>query len=266
MENKPLVSVVAPAYNEASIIRRSMEELCRYMESLEDEYEWELVIVNDGSTDETGRIADAFACFNQNVRILHHFKNFNVGQALKFAFGQCRGDYVVVMDMDLSYSPEHIGKLLKTIRETRAKVVVASPYMKGGRIANVPWIREVLSKNANRFLSYTAKRSLSTLTGMVRAYDGKFLRSLSLRSTDISISAEIIYKSMLLQGRIVEIPAVLDWNPTRNPDFKRKSSIKIGRSLTAYLLSGFVFKPFVFFVFPGLLFMLLAVFSSFSLK
>lgn len=259
---KPFVSVVAPAYNEASIVGENLECLCAYMETLADRYKWELIVVNDGSTDATGDIAEAFARSRDNVYVLHHTTNYNVGQALKYAFNNCHGDYVVVMDMDLSYSPDHIGRLLDAIRKNKAKIVVASPYMKTGKVANVPWLRKVLSKTANRFLSYTSKGSLSTFTGMVRAYDRRFLNSLSLRSIDTSISAEIIYKAMLLRASIVEIPGVLDWNPRKDPGFSRKSSIKIKRSLMAYLLSGFTFRPFAFFMLPGFAFLILSAYSS----
>ena len=261
--DKPFVSVVIPGYNEASIVKENLEILCRYLETIEDRYRWEVVVVDDGSTDGTGEIADNFAKARDNVRVLHHFTNFNVGQALKFGFNHCCGDYIVSMDMDLSYGPEHIGRLLDTIREKRAKIVIASPYMKGGKVASVPRLRKTLSISANKFLSFTARGSLSTLTGMVRAYDRKFLQSLSLRSTDVSINAEIIYKAMLLRARILEIPGTLDWNPKKDPHFRRKSSIRIKRSIIAYLLSGFAFRPFIFFIFPGLFLALIAAFSFF---
>jgi hypothetical protein len=94
---------------------------------------------------------------------------------------------------------------------------------------------------------------------MVRAYDTKFLRSLSLKSMDVSISAEIIYKAMILRARIVEIPAHLDWGVQKK--VQRTSSIKIGRSIIAYVLAGFMFRPFLFFIFPGLLVMLIACYA-----
>jgi glycosyltransferase involved in cell wall biosynthesis len=259
--HRPSVSVVVPAFNEGAIIEKSMDTICRYLDTIEGEYGWELIVVDDGSKDQTGYLAEKFAQTRENVHVLHHFVNFNVGQALRFAFNNCTGDYVVVMDMDLSYSPEHIGRLLDTIVESRAKIVLASPYMKGGRLSSIPCLRKTLSICANKFLSYTAKGNFSTLTGMVRAYDTEFLRSLSLRSMDVSISAEIIYKAMILGARIVEIPAHLDWSLQRAAGVKRKSSIKIGRSILAYLLSGFMFRPFLFFIFPGFLSMLLSAYA-----
>lgn len=262
--DKPFVSIVVPAYNEASLIETNLKTLCQYMESLESDYIWELIIVNDGSTDETGEIAEVFASSRKNVRVLHHITNFRLGQALRYGFYNCKGDYVVTMDMDLSYSVEHIGKLLNAIRETKAKVVIASPYMRGGRISNVPWLRRFLSVWANRFLSYTAKGGFSTLTGMVRAYDRRFLRMLNLKAMDMSINAEIIYKAMLLRARIVEIPAHLDWGFQESLGKKRKSSMKIAGSIMSYLLSGFIFRPFIFFVLPGFILMLMSVYPLFA--
>ncbi len=262
-QTKPLVSLVVPAYNEATILQNNLTKLCEYMESLEDEYRWELIVVNDGSTDETGDLAEAFAGNRHNVHVLHHMYNFRLGQALRYAFNNCRGDYIVTMDSDLSYSPDHIGRLLTKIRETRAKVVIASPYMKGGKVSNVPWLRKTFSIWANRFLSLSVTKdnllpSLSTLTGMVRAYDGEFLRRLNLKAMDIDIQPEILYKAMILRARIVEIPAHLNWSSNKPGGKERKSSIRIAKSIMSSLLSGFMFRPFMFFILPGLTLMLLS--------
>src|SRR5688572_19422857 len=142
---RPLVSVVVPAYNEAAIVEKNLRRLCEYMVSLETECRWEIVFINDGSTDGTGDLAEAFAEGMSNIRVLHHPVNFGLGQAIKSAFNACRGDYIVTVDLDLSYSPEHIRELLAKIQATKAKIVVTSPYMKGGRISAVPWHRRAFS-------------------------------------------------------------------------------------------------------------------------
>jgi glycosyltransferase involved in cell wall biosynthesis len=262
---KPFVSIVTPAYNEAAIIEKNLATLCEYMEILEDQYRWELIVVNDGSTDETGDLAEAFARNRDNVTVLHHMYNFRLGQALRYAFSNCQGDYVVTMDVDLSYSPEHIGRLLSKIRETRAKIVIASPYMKGGKVSSVPWLRKIFSKWANRFLSLTVTKdnllpTLSTLTGMVRAYDRRFLSRMSLKAMDIDIQPEILYKAMILRARIVEIPAHLDWGAQKTVGKQRTSSIRMLKSILSSLVSGFIFRPFMFFILPGLALMVLSIY------
>lgn len=258
---KPLVTVVVPAYNEGEIIERSLNTLCRYMESLENLYRWELIVVDDGSTDDTAMVAEAFAKTRENIFVLHHVINSRLGQALRTAFRYCKGDFVVTLDIDLSYSPEHIEKMLDKIVQTKAQIVLASPYMKGGNVSNVPWTRRKLSLWANRFLSFTAKGgNLSTLTGMVRGYEGEFLRSLNLKAMDTEINAEIIYKAMLLRARIVEVPAQLNWGSQKSGAPRRRSSMKIVRGIMSYLLSGFFFRPFMFFIIPGFFLMIVSLY------
>ncbi len=259
---RPLVSIVLPAFNEAAILEENLQRVFSHMESLEDEFRWEVILVNDGSSDDTGEIAERIARARDELRVFHHATNFGLGQALKFAFGQCRGDYVVTLDIDLSYSVDHIARLLRHISQTRAKIVLASPYMKGGKMSNVPVVRRVLSVSANRFLSFFAHGRLSTLTCMVRAYDGQFIRSLNLRSTGMDVMPETVYKAMILRGRIDQIPAHLDWGLQRAVGVKRRSSMKILRHILATVLSGFIFRPFMFFVLPGLLLLIFAVYVN----
>src|SRR5437879_4866744 len=147
-------------------------------------------------------------------------------------------------------------------RNRLAKVVVASPYMKGGDISNVPWLRRTLSIWANRFLSATVKGTLSTLTGMVRVYDARFLKTLNLRAMGMEINPEVIYKTMMLRGRIEEIPAHLDWRLQNAAGPKRKSSMRVVRHTMATLLSGFLFKPFMFFIIPGLVLLVFSLYVN----
>ncbi len=258
-ESKPLVSIVLPAFNEAAILEDNLAVLQDYMRTLAERFRFEVIIVNDGSIDGTAGIIDRMVTRYDNVRVFHHPTNFGLGQAFKTAFAQSRGDYVITLDIDLSYSPEHIGALLNEITREHAKLVLASPYMRGGQISHVPWLRRTLSIWANRFLSMFAHGHLSTLTCMVRAYDGPYIRSLVQRATGMDIMPETIYKSMIMRALIRQIPAHLDWSRQVAVGVKRRSSMRILRQIFATLVSGFVFRPFMFFILPGL------VLLSFSL-
>lgn len=264
---RPFVSLVVPAYNESVILEQNLTVLCEYMETLAVQYRWEIVVVNDGSKDRTGECADAFAKSHNNVHVVHHYVNCGLGQALKTGFEYCQGDYIVTLDLDLSYSPDHIERLLEKIRATGSKVVVASPYMKGGRVSNVPWFRRELSIWANRFLSFTAKRSLATLTGMVRVYDADFVRGLNCRSSGMDVNPEVIHKAGLMKERVDEIPAHLHWNSQEAvPQAKRrKSSMRILRQTWAIVFYGFLFRPVMFFLIPSLMFFLMSCYSNFYL-
>lgn len=260
LPEKPFVSILIPAYNEAAIIESNLTLLCDYLSTLEAQYSWEIVLVNDGSRDNTGSLAELSAQRHPGIRVIHHRVNQGLGQALKTGFEHCRGKYIVTLDLDLSYAPEHIERLLQKIQHTQAKVVVISPYMPGGKVSNVPWSRLMLSVWANRFLSLAAKRDTATLTGMVRAYEASFIKSLSFRSTGMDVNPEILYKARMLKVPIVEIPGHLCWRNhsrphTRKADkrVRRKSSMKILRHSWSVVFYGFIFRPVMFFVLPGLL-------------
>jgi len=269
---RSLVSLVVPAYNEAAILEQNLEILCQYLEQLEYKYRWEIVLVNDGSRDNTGEIADGFAQTHAHIRVIHHLVNSGLGQALRTGFEQSQGEFIVTLDIDLSYAPEHIEKLLEKITESGADIVLTSPYMAGGQVSNVPWVRLVLSVWANRFLSSAARRNVSTLTGMVRVYRASFVRSLNLKSHGMEINPEVIHKGLILGAKIKEIPAHLNWRTQqvsrqvsrdRPKVNRRKSSMKILRHTWDIFYFGFVFRPVMFFIIPSLLFFLLAVYSGF---
>lgn len=263
---KPTVSVILPAYNEAAIIEKNLGVLYAYMSGLSVHYEWEMLIVNDGSSDQTADLAEAFATAHEKVRVLHQPNNAGLGQAFKLAFANTRSDYLVTMDMDLSYAPEHIERLLEKIIEGKAKVVVASPYMEGGKVSSIPFMRLQFSVWANRFLSLVTPGKISTVTGMVRAYDGKFLRGIPIKSIGMEVNPELLYKTNMLRGRIDEIPAHLDWSdqvaPQTGTPERRKSSIRLPLHTLYTLLSGFLFRPFLFFLVPGLLIFLYALYAG----
>lgn len=253
LQEKPLLSVVVPVFNEQALLREHLNQIIDYLGGLETEFRWELVIVNDGSIDDSSTILTELANSSERIVVLQHPRNFGLGQAMRFGIHNTKGDFVVTIDIDLSYDVEHIGELARKIRDENAKIVLASPYMKGGTIRNVPWLRKTLSIWGNRFLSFFAKGHFSTLTSLMRAYDGNFIRSVNLRSMGMEIMPETIHKSMILGGRIIEIPGRLDWGPQRRYADSRVSSMHIVRHLFATVLAGFIFRPFMFFIIPGLL-------------
>lgn len=261
---RPLVTIVLPAFNEAGVLEEHAGLILEHLTTLDRRYRFEVLIVNDGSRDQTGALADALAARHPTVRALHHPVNRGLGKALQTGFEHSRGDYVVTLDVDLSYSPDHVDRLLECIERTHAQLVLASPYMPGGRLTNVPWLRRSLSIWGNRFLKHFARGGLSTLTCMVRAYDGPFIRSLALRSTDMDVMPEVIYKTMVLRGRIEQVPAHLDWTRqvAAGPP-RRSSSMRILRHVLSTVLSGFVFRPFMFLVLPGLLALAFSAYVNF---
>lgn len=250
--DKTAVTLILPAFNEEALIEKNIFILHDYLESLSDRYDWEILIINDGSSDRTGELAEQVAGSLKNIKVIHHRTNRNLGTALRTGFTNSHGEYVVVLDIDLSYSPDHIGRLLSEIEETGADMVIASPYMKGGKNTGVPFLRLLLSRTVNYLMRKASRHNIYTFTGMVRAYKGNFVRALNTKSTTFDINPEIILKANILRAHVLEIPAHLDWTEQNKLGKSRTSSVDIFMGILNGLVNSFIFRPYVFFWISGL--------------
>lgn len=261
INQNPFLSIILPCYNEEAILQTNINMISNYMESKKLKYQWEILIINDGSKDKTGVIANELAKFNSNLRVIHHPINLNLGRALQTGFQNSLGDILVVMDIDLSYSVEHIETMVDKLIETSADIVVASPYMKGGKVTAVPYGRKIMSIWVNKFMSFSAQDKYYTFTGMVRAYKASFIRTLNLKTKDYEINPEIMYKAMILRAHIVEIPAHLDWTEQNKYAENRTSSIRVLRGFFSGIMSAFIFRPYIFFIGIGSILILLSFYE-----
>jgi glycosyltransferase involved in cell wall biosynthesis len=259
--NKPFISIVAPCYNEEAILRANVNSIIEYMETKCTRFQWEILIINDGSKDATGVIADELVAENDHVRVIHHPTNLNLGNALQTGFRNSKGEIIVVLDVDLSYAVDYIGQMADKLIETNADIVIASAYMKGGKVTEVPFLRKIMSRWVNRFMRMAAQDKYHTFTGMVRAYRKSFILSVNLKTKDYEINPEIIYKAMILRAKIVEIPAHLDWTEQNKHAGKRTSSLRVMRGFFSGLMSGFIFRPYIFFIGIGAILMLLSLYE-----
>ena len=120
------LSVIVPVYNEAATV----EQVIARVRSCG--LPCEIIVVDDGSTDDTPRVLDRMAA-ETDVRLLRHDANLGKGAALKTGMARCRGDAVVVQDADLEYDPRELARLLRPIVEDRADVVYGTRFPKGSR-------------------------------------------------------------------------------------------------------------------------------------
>ncbi len=259
--DKPFLSIVVPCYNEEAILPGNLRTIINYLDTKADKYKWEIIIINDGSRDKTGEIADSFSNQRTEIKVIHHPVNLNLGHALQTGFRHSKGDIIIVLDVDLSYAVEYVEQMADKLVESVADIVIASPYMKGGKVTAVPFLRKIMSRWVNRFMRLAAQDKYYTYTSMVRAYRRTFIQTLNLKTKDYEISPEIIYKAMIVRARIVEIPAHLDWTGQNEYAGKRTSSLRVLRSFFSGLMSGFIFRPYIFFMGIGIFLMLLSLYE-----
>lgn len=209
------ISVVMPAYNEGLALESVLARLQATLSELEARYRTELIVVDDGSRDDTAAAIAAFVGRFPLTRALRHDTNRGLVAALKTGIRAARGDAIVVLDADLSYAPDIVEPLVRALFERGADVVIASPYMPGGRVGNVPFDRLLFSRGANWLLSALTGGCIKTFTGMVRAYDTATIRSLIDRDIAGEFNAGILAEILGAKGTVVEIPAALIWPTSR---------------------------------------------------
>ena len=110
-----LISVVLPVYNEERILPLLAAQLTRLLQP--KEYDYEIIFVNDGSRDQSGRVLDELADSSSRIRVLHFSRNFGHQAAVQAGLAHARGDAVVIMDSDLQDDPDAIGEMIERWRE-----------------------------------------------------------------------------------------------------------------------------------------------------
>lgn len=220
------LSIIIPLLNEAATLESTVAEVFRVISAQLPVEAWELILVNDGSTDETSLLAHRLASSNHSISVIDHPVNLGLGAALKTGFTQARGKYFGVLDADLSYEPDCLLTMFHLIQTQPLAMVVASPYHPDGKTSGVPLSRWILSRGANLYLSWAIGRQIRTLTGMVRVYRASFLDSLSLHANRNDINLETISHALEHGERIGEVPAHLTWRRNLGHKVNRRYPIK----------------------------------------
>lgn len=233
-------------FNEAENVESTLKRVEEALTSFNGNYE--IIAVNDGSLDNTLEILNKLTEQDEKLKIVSYETNVGRGMALRKGFHESKGKIVVSIDADLSYSPTYIIVLIEALkREPSIDFVLASPYMPGGGVQNVPFLRLWISKLGNKILRLALPNRIYTSTGIFRAYRRKVIDSLELESDGKEIHLEILSKALALGFRVKEVPAVLS---TRR---RGKSKFKFKKTALSHLIFSAFEKPMIIFGFIGLL-------------
>ena len=200
------VLVVVPTYDEAQTLPGT---LARLRAAVPDA---DVLVVDDGSPDGTGDLAERAAAADPAVNVLHRSGKQGLGKAYVAGFGWAlaRGyDVVVEMDADGSHQPEELPRLLDAIGEGRADLVIGSRWVPGGSVVHWPWHREALSRGANTFTRLAMGLPVRDATAGFRAYRAPVLASLHLEeiaSQGYCFQIDMAWRVHLTGGVIREVP------------------------------------------------------------
>ena len=248
------VTVVIPAFNEGPQFASTLVSVADYFSCYRGAgYDFRYLVIDDGSADETTEAAESFARFRPNVRVIRHPQNRGLGAALRTAFSDIHTDLALVLDADLSYPPDLGMRLVETLERDDRDIVTASPYMRGGAIVNVPWMRRVLSREANRLLSLATSGKYATMTCMVRAYRREAIERVTFESDGMDAIAEMLLDALRKGLRVSEVPATLRWSAERRASGMRIAPARLARQIWRTSRLAFSFRPALWLAVPGLI-------------
>ena len=169
-----------------------------------------LLVVDDGSPDGTGEVADGLAAREPWAHVLHRTEKAGLGAAYVAGFAWAREhdyDVVVEMDADGSHAPEELPRLLDAL--DGADVVLGSRWVPGGRVQNWPRWREALSRGGNAWTRTALGLPLADATGGFRAYRRHVLDALPLddvHSQGYCFQVDLVWQAWRAGHRVVEVP------------------------------------------------------------
>jgi glycosyltransferase involved in cell wall biosynthesis len=193
------VAFIVPAYNEAGTIL----EVLKRLDDLE--LEKQVVIVDDGSTDDTPAIVDQWGEGRDDVSIVHQ-ANRGKGAAIRAAIDHVDADIVVIQDADMEYDPADVPALIEPILDGVADVVYGS-RLTGGKPQRAYMFWHLVG---NRFLSLLTgvlyNTTLSDMETGYKVFRAEVIKSLKLREDSFSIEPEITAKVCKRNLRVYELP------------------------------------------------------------
>jgi glycosyltransferase involved in cell wall biosynthesis len=194
------LSVIVPVYNEAGSIR----EILRRVETTG--LAREIIVVDDGSTDETRAILKELDGKGL-IQVVLHESNQGKGTALRTGFSYARGDVLLIQDADLEYDPREYPNLLRPIEEGVADVVYGSRFLGAGRRPILFW-----NMVANRMLTLLTNILYNNiLTDMETGYKvfrRKIIENMPLHARRFEFEPEFTAKILKRKVRIFEVPIV----------------------------------------------------------
>jgi glycosyltransferase involved in cell wall biosynthesis len=194
-----VISVLMPVYNEAATVEPAISEML----AADLGTEFELIVVDDGSTDDTRDLLEAKP-WPERVTLLRHDRNRGKGAAVLTGLEKARGEFTTIFDADLEYDPSDIATLLGPLQEGRAKAVFGVRAFDGYTSHSFVFVlgNRLVTLVANALFNVYL-RDLMTCHKAVRT---DLLRSLPLKEAGFGIEPEITARLLQRGERIFEVP------------------------------------------------------------
>ena len=198
--------VVVPTYNERENLPQIVPRI------LATDPRLDVLVVDDGSPDGTGQLADGLAAADPRVHVLHRSAKEGLGRAYLAGFHwalEREYAWIFEMDADFSHDPKYLLDLLARVAD--ADLVLGSRYASGVNVINWPMSRLLLSWFANKYVRWITRLPLTDATGGFKCFRREVLEAIPLdrvRSNGYAFQIEMSYRAWKKGFRLAEVPIV----------------------------------------------------------
>jgi dolichol-phosphate mannosyltransferase len=203
---RPDVWVILPTYNEAENIAAMSAGILAAVPDAQ------LLVVDDGSPDGTGGIAERLAAGDARVRVLHRTRKEGLGPAYRAGFEVAlagNADIVVQMDADGSHDPAALPQLVAAVHSGRADLAIGSRYVRGGRVEDWPRRRLLISRCGSLYARSLLGLGVRDLTGGFKAWRASTLAAIDprgVRAGGYVFQIEMTCRAVDAGARVLELP------------------------------------------------------------
>lgn len=202
---EPAFTLIVPAYNEEGAILETIQSLRSF---LVDAGPYELLVVNDGSTDRTREILEQAAQDDPELSVVHHSRNGGYGSALKTGVRRARGEYIVITDADGTYPNQRVPELVEKCREGWDMVVGA----RTGDDVTYPLIRKIPKTFLKAYASWIARQPIPDINSGLRVFRRDLAESyLHFLPGGFSFTTTITLAMLTSYRKVLFVP--IDYHP-----------------------------------------------------
>jgi dolichol-phosphate mannosyltransferase len=204
--------LILPTYNEAENVKAIVAAAGDVLTEAAPEG-FRILVVDDGSPDGTGRLADELAAQHEWMRVLHRTEKNGIGPAYLAGFRHALQEgagYVMEMDSDFSHDPADLARLLEAVR-AGADLALGSRYVPGGGVSDWGLLRRFISEGGSTYARLVLGLHVRDLTGGFKCFRREVLEAIhfdSVRSQGYAFQVELTYRAVQAGFRVVEVPIV----------------------------------------------------------
>ena len=195
------VSIIIPCFNEEKTISLIIDKI--YMQ---EKIIKEVIIVNDGSTDNTSKILMELKEKYRDIILINHENNKGKGSALKTGFSNATGDLILIQDADLEYDPSDYSKLIVPFIKTDAQIVYGSRFMGGDYVRLHYYWHYIANKLLTTMTNIFTNLNMTDMETGYKVFKKECLKDISLAEKGFGIEPEITVKLAKKKFIFYEVP------------------------------------------------------------